>query len=194
MARAKPYSNSQGEQVGYTIHCPACDCRHALPVYRPHREGGPTWKFDGNIQRPTFTPSLLLYEPGWVGIPVERWMPLHRVEEEVRDDDVKVGHRIPFAILDEATAHSNHRQTLATLRERGGMTWREFADLVEKTRDIHRDREAAKALVLAHAKKHLDSLPRIVICHSFIRDDSIEYLSDCRHAMKGQTVDLPEID
>lgn len=30
-------------------------------------------------------------------------------------------------------------------------------------------------------------------CHSFIRDGRIEFLSDCTHALKGQTVDLPEI-
>jgi len=30
-------------------------------------------------------------------------------------------------------------------------------------------------------------------CHSFITDGQIRYLSDCTHAMAGQTVDLPEI-
>lgn len=31
-------------------------------------------------------------------------------------------------------------------------------------------------------------------CHSFIRDGRIQFLSDCTHALAGQTVDLPEID
>lgn len=31
-------------------------------------------------------------------------------------------------------------------------------------------------------------------CHSFVRDGQIQYLTDCTHAMAGQTVDLPEID
>jgi len=31
------------------------------------------------------------------------------------------------------------------------------------------------------------------VCHSFVRDGLIEYLSVCTHAMAGQTVDLPEI-
>jgi len=31
-------------------------------------------------------------------------------------------------------------------------------------------------------------------CHSFIRDGKIEYLSDCTHALAGQTVELPELD
>lgn len=30
-------------------------------------------------------------------------------------------------------------------------------------------------------------------CHSFIRDGKIEFLSDCSHELKGQTVDLPEL-
>ncbi len=30
-------------------------------------------------------------------------------------------------------------------------------------------------------------------CHSFIRDGSIEFLSDCTHALAGRTVPLPPI-
>jgi len=30
-------------------------------------------------------------------------------------------------------------------------------------------------------------------CHSFVRDGRIEFLSDCTHALKGQTVDLPDL-
>lgn len=30
-------------------------------------------------------------------------------------------------------------------------------------------------------------------CHSFVRAGRIEFLSDCTHALAGQTVDLPEI-
>ena len=29
-------------------------------------------------------------------------------------------------------------------------------------------------------------------CHSFIRDGKIQYLGDCTHDMKGQTVEIPE--
>ncbi|SDI15562.1 DUF6527 family protein [Pseudomonas panipatensis] len=32
-----------------------------------------------------------------------------------------------------------------------------------------------------------------VRCHSFVRDGRIEFLSDCTHALAGQTVNLPEI-
>ncbi|NNP71235.1 DUF6527 family protein [Acinetobacter sp. Ac_5812] len=31
-------------------------------------------------------------------------------------------------------------------------------------------------------------------CHSFIRNGQIQFLSDCHHALAGQTVDLPEVE
>lgn len=31
------------------------------------------------------------------------------------------------------------------------------------------------------------------VCHSFVTDGRIQYLSDCTHAYAGQTMDLPEI-
>lgn len=31
------------------------------------------------------------------------------------------------------------------------------------------------------------------VCHYFIRDGKIEFLGDCTHALRGQTVDLPDI-
>jgi predicted RNA-binding Zn-ribbon protein involved in translation (DUF1610 family) len=31
-------------------------------------------------------------------------------------------------------------------------------------------------------------------CHSFVTDGRIQFLSDCTHALAGQTVDLPEIE
>jgi len=35
---------------------------------------------------------------------------------------------------------------------------------------------------------------RCYVCHSFVRDGRIEFLSDCTHPLAGQTVDLPCID
>lgn len=32
------------------------------------------------------------------------------------------------------------------------------------------------------------------MCHSFIRDGFIQYLSDCTHHLAGQTIELPEIE
>lgn len=31
------------------------------------------------------------------------------------------------------------------------------------------------------------------VCHSFVRDGQIQFLGDCSHALKGQTVPLSEI-
>ena len=32
------------------------------------------------------------------------------------------------------------------------------------------------------------------VCHSFIRNGMIQFLDDCTHPLKGQTVELPEIE
>jgi hypothetical protein len=39
----------EGDQ--YWFWCPGCDCAHAFTV--------PPWTFDGNMESPTFSPSLL---------------------------------------------------------------------------------------------------------------------------------------
>ncbi len=31
-------------------------------------------------------------------------------------------------------------------------------------------------------------------CHTFVRDGQIQYLSDCFHELRGQTIDMQEID
>lgn len=35
---------------------------------------------------------------------------------------------------------------------------------------------------------------RLKTCHSFIKEGKIQYLDDCTHHLKGQTVELPEVD
>ena len=32
------------------------------------------------------------------------------------------------------------------------------------------------------------------VCHSFVRNGSIQFLNDCTHEMAGKTVELPECD
>ena len=32
------------------------------------------------------------------------------------------------------------------------------------------------------------------VCHSFITDGKIQYLTDCTHELAGQTIELPDID
>ena len=38
--------------------------------------------------------------------------------------------------------------------------------------------------------KNGNSVP--FLCHSFIKEGEIQYLNDCTHHLKGQTVELPE--
>lgn len=33
-----------------------------------------------------------------------------------------------------------------------------------------------------------------LICHSFVREGMIQYLNDCTHNLKGQTVEIPDIE
>lgn len=35
--------------------------------------------------------------------------------------------------------------------------------------------------------------PAVPSCHSFVRAGRIQFLSDCTHALAGQTVDLPDV-
>jgi hypothetical protein len=38
-----------------------------------------------------------------------------------------------------------------------------------------------------------DGKPVFASCHSFVREGKIEFLGDCTHELKGQTVDLPDV-
>lgn len=92
-----------GDQVAFW--CPGCDKAHAITV----APGANPWGFNGDGDKPTFTPSVL--------------------------------------------------------------TWRDAnpnaADGFEEYRVASR-------------------------CHSFVTDGNIQFLSDCTHAMAGQTVPLPD--
>ena len=56
------------------------------------------------------------------------------------------------------------------------------------------ERPTIQASILAHQVLNQDTgeiyIPR---CHSFVTDGRIQFLEDCDHNLKGQTVDLPEI-
>lgn len=41
----------------YAFFCPGCKCGHAVWV---SRSSGPRWTFNGNMEKPTFKPSLLI--------------------------------------------------------------------------------------------------------------------------------------
>lgn len=36
--------------------------------------------------------------------------------------------------------------------------------------------------------------PKPLLCHTFVRDGQIEFLSDCTHALAGKSVPIPDLD
>ena len=57
----------KGEESGYAFWCPACKQPHRFTIVSPIT-GRPKWTFDGNLESPSFSPSLLYYTPqGKVG-------------------------------------------------------------------------------------------------------------------------------
>lgn len=108
------------EGGGMLFKCPGCNEPHLIRV----GEGsGPRWTFNGNVESPTFAPSVLL----------------------------KTGHY--------------------TSRHDGGECWCTWCD------------EDGQPSGFA-----------CVICHSFVRDGNIQFLSDSTHHLSGQTVPLPDFD
>jgi len=113
MAKAKTVEDRDGRFYGIRFNCPGCmdedfTGAHILPVnwtppgreQSPHNAGQAHWEFNGDMERPTFSPSIL--------------------SRMTRRD-------VPF------------------------------------------------------------------VCHSFIRDGQVEFLSDCTHALAGKTVPLPDL-
>jgi len=43
--------NQRGEFIHYVIHCTGCGCAHAFDS---------RWTFNGDFEKPTFTPSMLV--------------------------------------------------------------------------------------------------------------------------------------
>lgn len=94
------------KDTDYFFRCPGCGWPHGVQT----GEGpGPRWGFNGNVDAPTFTPSVL----------------------------VQTGSAVDPSII-----------------------WED------------------------------GDPPRI--CHTFITDGKIQFLSDCDHALAGQTVDIPD--
>jgi hypothetical protein len=55
-------------------------------------------------------------------------------------------------------------------------------------KDMNKPTFAPSILVTTgHGEKPSD------ICHSFVKDGMIQFLCDCTHELKGQTVELPDI-
>lgn len=50
--------NSTGKHVGWVFWCPGCESHHQY---------GLGWTFNGDVYKPTFSPSLLVYQPDAAG-------------------------------------------------------------------------------------------------------------------------------
>lgn len=120
--KLKRYSNPEGTEVGYHFVCPGCKHTHVVSVIRPAPATG--WQFNGNVEAPTFSPSIL----------------------------AKSGH---YATGKSAEGCYNCAENAAHPEEAEGFD--------------------------------------CMICHSFVTDGRIQFLSDCTHALAGQTVDLPDM-
>jgi hypothetical protein len=62
VTRAKPVDNSEGKLIGYLVGCPACrdaDRGSAHLFHVQMGDGSPGWAFNGDFERPTFSPSML---------------------------------------------------------------------------------------------------------------------------------------
>lgn len=59
----KVISYTDGERKGYHFHCEGCGSAHGVFT---DGKGRPNWTFNGNEEKPTFTPSILVR---WVSIP-----------------------------------------------------------------------------------------------------------------------------
>lgn len=96
----------------YLFFCPGCEVHHA--VWTTNETNGCVWNFNGNLELPTFQPSIKISYPTF-----------HEIDEN--------------GFGKEGTNYTH-------------------------------------------------------ICHTFITDGKIQFLSDCTHKLAGQTIDMLDID
>ena len=62
MSAISKYLRSAGGngQHALVFWCPGCNSAHAVAVQRPADQPGPTWGWNGNPHKPTFTPSIFV--------------------------------------------------------------------------------------------------------------------------------------
>ena len=59
MAKVRELINENGDTIGYVFYCPGCKCRHHYYVNKSLSDAPGKWVFNGNVDNPTFTPSLV---------------------------------------------------------------------------------------------------------------------------------------
>lgn len=57
------YRRDYGSWQHYLFKCPACECMHSVDV-GDVPNGDPRWTFDGNLEAPTFFPSVKYLRSG----------------------------------------------------------------------------------------------------------------------------------
>lgn len=67
MAKLVECRNQAGQLYGYAHWCPGCQHAHIFHTVRI--DSGPCWDFDGNLERPTFRPSMREFWPAHNGKP-----------------------------------------------------------------------------------------------------------------------------
>ena len=55
------------DTIRHEVWCPGCEGRHAWQTADGPHPKGPTWDYDGNPERPTVSPSLLVMYGGLSG-------------------------------------------------------------------------------------------------------------------------------
>lgn len=122
--KVSKYEHGDNNRIGYSFYCEGCKGHHGVPV---DGKGRPNWTFNGDEEKPTFAPSIL----------------------------------VTYEYLSDAGR--------------------------EKSQEFYKKhgRYPTNEELPYDSKK---------ICHSFVRDGKIQYLGDCTHSLKGQTIDLPNID
>jgi len=61
---------NRSEYRSMLFRCPECGSQHGVPL-APH--GNPGWHWDGNVERPTLTPSIQILGHGKPGTENCRW-------------------------------------------------------------------------------------------------------------------------
>ncbi len=57
-------TDESGNHVEWAFWCPGCKCNHSYVTQRANPiDRGPVWQWNGNQEKPTFTPSLLVSRP-----------------------------------------------------------------------------------------------------------------------------------
>lgn len=52
----RPVNKNDGTPYGYRFNCPGCKTHHVIPTVGPK-----AWEFNGDVNRPTLSPSVLVY-------------------------------------------------------------------------------------------------------------------------------------